>query len=328
MFSCFKASDKKKRPAKGRKVKEHKNVQDVRSKYKFGKTLGEGAFSTVKLVVEKATGTEYACKVMELPKPGEFNASGLTREDIFLEINILCGLNHVNVIKFREYFEEETRVYIICDLLRGGELLEALIRKGSYTEEDARLIFVQLLTGIQYLHQHGVVHRDLKMENLLLTRANDLSEIKIADFGLAKKPVVQKGMQTICGSPQYVAPEILAHSSAGYGPEVDLWSAGVVLYSLLLGFPPFFDKCEPRLFKKIQRGVFPQNGDGWNSISKEAKDIIKKLLLVDAKKRMTPEEALRHPWLTHKGKGNTIDLTPALKDLKEESFRAKTDYPE
>eukprot|EP00976_Prorocentrum_cordatum_P114661 1195879-Prorocentrum_minimum.AAC.4 len=328
MFSCFKGSSKTKKSPKGQKVTEHKNALDVRSKYKFGKTLGKGAFSTVKLVVEKSTGKEYACKMMELPKAGEYNASGLTREDIFLEINILCGLNHVNVIKFIEFFEEENRVYIICDLLRGGELLEALIRKGSYTEEDARLIFVQLLTGIQYLHQHGVVHRDLKMENLLLTRKDDLNEIKIADFGLAKKPIVQKGMQTICGSPQYVAPEILAHTVGGYGSEVDLWSAGVVLYSLLLGFPPFFDKCEPRLFKKIQKGAFPQNGEGWNSISKEARDIIKRLLIVDPKKRMKAEEALRHPWLTNKAKGNTIDLTPVLKELKDESFREKPDYPE
>jgi len=308
------------------KPREHKNENEVKSKYKFGKKLGTGAFSTVRLVVEKQTGTEYACKMMEVPLAGQLTESGLTREDIFLEINILCELDHGNVIKFKEYFEEDSKVFIICELLLGGELLNALINKGSYTETDSRLIFVQIIRGVEYIHANNVVHRDLKMENLLLAQRGELSQIKIVDFGMAKKPVVNKGMQTICGSPQYVAPEILlshtkeGRKTGGYGPEVDMWSTGVILYSLLLGFPPFYDKCEPRMFKKIVQGVIPTDSREWKSISKGAKDIIFKLLATDPKKRMTPAQALKHSWITQT-EDKDGELSRPLVHLREESFR-------
>mmetsp|Transcript_47296 Transcript_47296/g.90280 ORF Transcript_47296/g.90280 Transcript_47296/m.90280 type:complete len:325 (-) Transcript_47296:800-1774(-) len=300
-------------------------TDNLRDKYKLGKTLGSGAFSTVKLAIDKQDGTQYACKVMELPPPGQpANDEDFTREEIFYEIKLLCGLKHANVVFLKEYFEEKDRVYLICELLRGGELLDALIEKGTYTEGDARLCFIQLTKGIQYLHSKHVVHRDIKLENLLLQEPEDISRIKIADFGLAKKSIVS-GMQTVCGSPQYVAPEILAAERGHmYGPEVDLWSAGVVLYCILVGYPPFYDENEPMLFRKIKLGQFSFSGAEWEAISDSAKDLIKRLLTTDPKKRITPEQVMEHPWITSSNPNpkNLAQTVENYKVLKAKSCKA------
>eukprot|EP00959_Pyramimonas_sp_CCMP1952_P090391 1892322-Pyramimonas_sp.AAC.1 len=230
-----------------------------KDQYSVGKILGRGGFATVKLCTEKATGKQYACKVMQLPspaKPGSKDTSNdSTREDVFYEINVLCGLIHPNVTVLKEYFEEGNLVYLVMELVKGGELLEALMDKGFYSEEDTRNCFKQLLEGIEYLHSKNVAHRDLKLENLLLTEQGKIDNIKIADFGLSKQQ--EAAMETICGSPQYVAPEILtAQQGVKYGKEVDLWSAGVILFMLLSGYPPFYDENEPMLFRKIQKAHF------------------------------------------------------------------------
>lgn len=269
----------------------------LRDVYKLGKTLGTGGFSVVKLAADRTSGKEYACKIMALPPVGqEVGENENTREDIFKEIDLLCGMNHPNVIFLKEYFEEGNKVYLITELLTGGELLEAVLKRGNYTEDEARLCFVQVLRGIEYLHSKNVVHRDLKLENLLLAQQDDISLVKIADFGLAKHAV--NGMQTICGTPQYVAPEVIVGQKGHvYGPGVDMWSAGVVLYILLGGYPPFWSESEPQLFDMIRKGKYSFNDPVWSKVSDSAKDCIAKLLVVDPTKRLSASEALEHEFI-------------------------------
>lgn len=279
----------------------------------------------MKLCTHRQTGQQYACKVMSLPPPGKAPGSNdNTREDIFKEIDIHLGLEHPNVIFLKEYFEEADKVYLIMELLEGGELLEAVLEKGHYSEDDARICFVQIMKGIMYLHNRGIVHRDLKLENLLLVAPKDISQIKIADFGLAKNAAAN-AMTTVCGTPQYVAPEVIRGGrNVQYGPACDLWSMGVILFILLGGYPPFYDESEPRLFDKIRKGKYDFNDKVWTAISPEAKDLIKGLLVVDPSKRLTCEQVMAHPWITagtkpHPEKANLLATTSKMRN----SMRAR-----
>lgn len=278
----------------------------VKQAYKFGKTIGTGGFSVVKLVTDRESGELWACKIMSLPPPGRFLSSspgddaGITREDIFKEIDIVIALRHPNIIYLKEYFEEGNKVYIIMEYLRGGELLDAVIQKGSYNESDARTIFKQLIDAVNYMHAKDVVHRDLKLENLLLAESGDINTVKVADFGLAKKFAGGGALSTICGTPQYVAPEVIkgGQNPYTYGPECDIWSCGIILFILLGGYPPFYDESEPRLFAKIRKGKFDFNDSAWTHVGDSAKDLIKKLLVVDPSKRLTIDQIKGHPWMT------------------------------
>jgi len=284
----------------------------VREVYKIGRTLGTGGFSVVKLATERSTGGVWACKIMTLPKAGKNTGDGeSTREDILKEVEILMSLSHPNIIYLKEYFEETGRVYVIMEYLGGGELLDALLNKeksadgleAHYSEADARLIFKQLIAGVKYLHDIGIVHRDLKLENLLLTKKGDLSTIKIADFGLAKK-YAQSQLSTICGTPQYVAPEVIRGGSTPYTytKKCDLWSCGIILFILLGGYPPFYDESEPKLFRKIRGGKYNMQDPVWDLMSDESKDLIAKLLEVDPEKRLNISQVLEHPWMQEEEK--------------------------
>ncbi|DBB18738.1 TPA: hypothetical protein ACH3X3_000345 [Trebouxia sp. C0006] len=297
----------------GAKLRKDAKVRDV---YKFGKTLGTGGFAVVKLATERHTGEEYAVKIMALPEPNtKAGDNENTREDIFKEIDILVGMNHENVIFLKEYFEEGNKVYLITELLTGGELLDAVLERGSYNEADARLSFVQLLRGIEYLHSKGVVHRDLKLENLLLATPNDIHKVKIADFGLAKK-AAESAMATICGTPQYVAPEVIQGTPGLiYSPAVDLWSAGVVLFILLGGYPPFYDESEPALFDQIRKGKFSFDDPVWDAVSDSAKSLVRELLTTNPSKRLTASQALQHTWFTASLHSNE-DLRLARRNMK------------
>mmetsp|Transcript_19179 Transcript_19179/g.50103 ORF Transcript_19179/g.50103 Transcript_19179/m.50103 type:complete len:328 (-) Transcript_19179:157-1140(-) len=294
----------------------------IRDYYKLGKTLGTGGFSVVKLGTEKESGTEWAVKIMTLPKPGQKPTEEQnTREEIFYEIDILCHLKHPSVMGLKEYFEEEDKVYLVTELLTGGELLDAVIDCGNYTEEDARQVFVQMIKGIQYLHSKNIVHRDLKLENLLLSSKGDITTIKIADFGLAKR-AMNGYMETVCGTPQYVAPEVIKPvPGVVYGSECDLWSCGVVLFTILAGYPPFYNENTPALFRQIRKGAYSFDDPVWDEISADAKDLIAKLLTVDPAARITSEGALQHPWCRQSLSRNKF-LKGTQKNLKNH-FRTK-----
>uniref|UniRef100_A0A7S0RK68 Protein kinase domain-containing protein n=1 Tax=Pyramimonas obovata TaxID=1411642 RepID=A0A7S0RK68_9CHLO len=285
----------------------------VRDFYKIGRTLGSGGFAVVKLGTHKVTNDRYAVKIMVLPAGGSKDEQG-QRDEIFKEINILAEMDHNNIIRLKEFFEDSDRVYLITELLTGGELLDAVLERGTYSEADARLCFSHLLQGVGYLHDKGIVHRDLKLENLLLKSKGDFTTIKIADFGLAKRNDLHKrGMETICGTPQYVAPEVLLSGGSQdkkcYTSAVDMWSAGVVLFVLLGGYPPFYDENEPALFDKIKKADFAYDDPCWDDVSDLAKDLINKLLCLDPTKRLTCAQALQHPWMLLNTSGANLART-------------------
>jgi calcium/calmodulin-dependent protein kinase I len=217
-----------------------------------------------------------------------------------MEIAILKKVKHDNIISLLEMFECGDKIYFVMELVTGGELFDRIVEKGSYTEEDAKRLVRKITHAIKYLHENDIAHRDLKPENLLVKSLEEDTEVKIADFGLSKVIDQDKMMQTACGTPGYVAPEVL--NAEGYDKEVDMWSIGVITYILLCGFPPFYSESVPEVFEQIMKADYDYPEEYWNEISDDAKDFINQLLVVDVSKRLTAEGALQHKWLAEKGK--------------------------
>lgn len=211
------------------------------------------------------------------------------------EINILKKVRHPNIIGLFDVHEGKDKIYLVMELVTGGELFDRIVEKGHFTEDDAAYIVRKILEAVDYLHNMGIAHRDLKPENLLLSDATENARVMISDFGLSKVLTDEAIMKTACGTPGYVAPEVLSY--VGYGKEVDLWSVGVIAYVLLCGYAPFFGEKDSDLFAAIMGAVYEFDSPYWDDISDEAKDFINKLLQVDIKKRSTTREALNHPWV-------------------------------
>jgi len=193
------------------------------------------------------------------------------------------------------------------ELVTGGELFDKIIEEGAYSEHMACLCVQKILSAVEYLHQLNIVHRDLKPTNLLLKDPNDLTDVKLADFGLSKLLSDDILMHTACGTPIYVAPEVL--NGEGYDKEVDLWSVGVIMYILLCGFPPFFDDTNDitNLFEQILAGVYDFPEPYWDDISPAAKDLIGHLLVVEPKNRLSASQALQHSWFQNFARSNQTD---------------------
>jgi len=264
-------------------------------KYEVKKELGRGAFSVVKLGVNKKTKEKVAIKVIDRSNVGKDYEKNLR-----MEMEILQRVHHPNIIQLHEMIEEDNKIYFVMELVTGGELFDRIVEKGSYTEEDAKVLVRKIVSAIEYLHDMNIAHRDLKPENLLVKSIADDTEVKIADFGLSKIIDEQKMMQTACGTPGYVAPEVL--NAEGYDKEVDMWSIGVITYILLCGFPPFYAETVPEVFEQIMKAEYDYPEEYWNEISAEGKDFIDHLLVVDPKDRLTAKQALEHKWLHAKGK--------------------------
>ena len=217
----------------------------------------------------------------------------------------------------------------MTELLRGGELLEALLERGAYSERDARTIFRPILSGVAYLHAKRITHRDLKLENLLLADKGDLSSVRIADFGLAKACFEASddptAMRAVCGTPAYVAPEIITRRV--YTPAVDLWSCGVILYILLSGVVPFEDPDEKRLFAKISRGAYSLSGPEWVAVSSEAKRLVAGLMCLDPSRRLTAAAALEHNWFLRASRKLPPTAVPSQKDMEDEKEEAAAAVP-
>lgn len=264
---------------------------DIDKIYEFKNELGRGAFSIVYLGLNKATGGEFAVKVINKKDLGKDYEKNLK-----MEVDILKKVNHTNIIALKELFDTPDKLYLVMELVTGGELFDKIVEKGSYTESEASQLVRKIVSAVEYLHGIDIVHRDLKPENLLLKRADNDLEVALADFGLSKIVGQQMMMQTACGTPSYVAPEVL--NATGYGKEVDMWSIGVITYILLCGFPPFYGDTVPEIFEQIMEANFDYPEEYWGSISKEAKDFINRLLVVETADRMSAADALKHPWLT------------------------------
>jgi len=259
--------------------------------YKIGKALGEGAFSVVREAANRRTGESYAVKVITKSKLSIEDENALKDE-----ISILENLKHENIIYLVCHFNEPTFYYLVTEMMRGGELFDRIVAKTYYNEKEARDVCKILFEAISYCHAEGVAHRDLKPENLLLMSKTDDLTIKIADFGFAKKVTSDECLLTQCGTPGYVAPEILR--GVPYGQKSDMWSLGVIAYILIGGYPPFIEQNQRELFRKIKRGSYEFHVEYWGQISREAKDLISALLTVDPKRRLSAVKALEDPWIT------------------------------
>lgn len=223
------------------------------------------------------------------------------------EVAILMEMKQDHIIRLFDFFTEPSTYYLVMEQMRGGELFDRIVAKAYYNEKEARDTCKIILEAVSYMHRHHVAHRDLKPENLLLLSKDDDSAVKIADFGFAKKVVEECSLTTQCGTPGYVAPEIL--EGTPYDQRADMWSVGVILYILLGGYPPFIESTQRDLFRKIRRGEYEFHEEYWGTVSAEAKELISSLLTVDPKARLSADNALTNSWI----KGDDASL--AKKDL-------------
>ncbi|KAL9651558.1 hypothetical protein ABK040_001503 [Willaertia magna] len=252
--------------------------------YRLGKTLGEGSFGKVKLAEHEGTGHKVAVKILNRQKIQNSKMDKKIRR----EIKILKLFRHPHIIRLYEVIETPTEIFLVMEFVGGGELFDYIVKRGRLSEAEARKFFQQIISGVEYCHRYMVVHRDLKPENLLLDNDN---QVKIADFGLSN--IMHDGafLKTSCGSPNYAAPEVITGKLYA-GPEVDVWSCGVILYALLCGKLPFDEDNIPTLFKKIKECSYTIP----SHVSQDAKDLIQKILVVDPVQRATISDIRKHPW--------------------------------
>ncbi|XP_074238841.1 calcium/calmodulin-dependent protein kinase type IV isoform X2 [Saimiri boliviensis] len=271
-----------------------------------------GATSIVYRCKQKGTQKPYALKVLK---------KTVDKKIVRTEIGVLLRLSHPNIIKLKEIFETPTEISLVLELVTGGELFDRIVEKGYYSERDAADAVKQILEAVAYLHENGIVHRDLKPENLLYATPAPDAPLKIADFGLSKIVEHQVLMKTVCGTPGYCAPEILR--GCAYGPEVDMWSVGIITYILLCGFEPFYDeRGDQFMFRRILNCEYYFISPWWDEVSLNAKDLVRKLIVLDPKKRLTTFQALQHPWVTGKA-ANFVHMDTAQKKLQEFNARRK-----
>jgi len=287
-------------PVTNAKRRQTLKTGSVHDHYEIGETLGKGTFAVVKAARNRATGERVAIKIIDKSNPA-YDSDALCKEIAVMEL-----VEHRNCIMLHEVFDDATTICLVMDLVTGGELFDRIIAKGFYSEKDAAEVTREVLQAVAYLHGRGICHRDLKPENLLyLSNAEGTREyrqIKVADFGLARVRTPNNPMRTMCGTPGYVAPEVLdprITEPEGYGPLVDIWSIGVILYIMLCGFPPFYSDNTLTLFRQIRRGDFSFPSPYWDRISASAKDLLCQMLVVDPRRRLTADQCLQHPWIVN-----------------------------
>ncbi|XP_033502343.1 calcium/calmodulin-dependent protein kinase type II subunit beta isoform X2 [Epinephelus lanceolatus] len=259
--------------------------------YQLYEELGKGAFSVVRRCVKLCTGQEYAAKIINTKKLSARDHQKLERE-----ARICRLLKHSNIVRLHDSISEEGFHYLLFDLVTGGELFEDIVAREYYSEADASHCIHQILDSVSYTHQHDIVHRDLKPENLLLASKCKNAAVKLADFGLAIE--VQGDQQAwfgFAGTPGYLSPEVLRKEA--YGKPVDIWACGVILYILLVGYPPFWDEDQHKLYQQIKAGAYDFPSPEWDTVTPEAKNLINQMLTINPAKRITAQEALKHPWV-------------------------------
>ncbi|XP_073690135.1 calcium/calmodulin-dependent protein kinase type II subunit gamma isoform X14 [Garra rufa] len=259
--------------------------------YQLYEELGKGAFSVVRRCVKKSTGQEYAAKIINTKKLSARDHQKLERE-----ARICRLLKHPNIVRLHDSIAEEGFHYLVFDLVTGGELFEDIVAREYYSEADASHCINQILESVSHIHQHDIVHRDLKPENLLLASKMKGAAVKLADFGLAIE--VQGDQQAwfgFAGTPGYLSPEVLRKDP--YGKPVDIWACGVILYILLVGYPPFWDEDQHKLYQQIKAGAYDFPSPEWDTVTPEAKNLINQMLTINPAKRITADQALKHPWV-------------------------------
>ncbi|XP_047680320.1 calcium/calmodulin-dependent protein kinase type II subunit gamma isoform X6 [Prionailurus viverrinus] len=259
--------------------------------YQLFEELGKGAFSVVRRCVKKTSTQEYAAKIINTKKLSARDHQKLERE-----ARICRLLKHPNIVRLHDSISEEGFHYLVFDLVTGGELFEDIVAREYYSEADASHCIHQILESVNHIHQHDIVHRDLKPENLLLASKCKGAAVKLADFGLAIE--VQGEQQAwfgFAGTPGYLSPEVLRKDP--YGKPVDIWACGVILYILLVGYPPFWDEDQHKLYQQIKAGAYDFPSPEWDTVTPEAKNLINQMLTINPAKRITADQALKHPWV-------------------------------
>uniref|UniRef100_A0A8C2A6T2 Ribosomal protein S6 kinase n=1 Tax=Cyprinus carpio TaxID=7962 RepID=A0A8C2A6T2_CYPCA len=271
----------------------HRNVSQFNDAYEVKEDIGVGSYSICRRCIQKSTGMEYAVKIINKAK-----------RDPTDEVEILLRYGqHPNIITLKDVYDEGRSVYLVTELLKGGELLDKILRQKFFSEREASAVLYTITKTVEYLHAQGVVHRDLKPSNILyVDESGDPESIRICDFGFAKQLRAENGLlMTPCYTANFVAPEVL--KKQGYDAACDIWSLGVLLYTMLTGFTPFANGPEDtpeEILARIGSGKFSLTGGYWNSVSLEAKDLVSKMLHVDPHQRLTAAQVLKHPWIVHK----------------------------
>ncbi|XP_057178271.1 ribosomal protein S6 kinase alpha-3 isoform X2 [Triplophysa rosa] len=271
----------------------HRNVNQFNDAYEVREDIGVGSYSVCKRCIQKSTGMEYAVKIINKAK-----------RDPTEEVEILLRYGqHPNIITLKDVYDDGRSVYLVTELLMGGELLDKILRQNFFSEREASAVLYTITKTVEYLHAQGVVHRDLKPSNILyVDESGNPESIRICDFGFAKQLRAENGLlMTPCYTANFVAPEVL--KKQGYDAACDIWSLGVLLYTMLTGFTPFANGPEDtpeEILARIGSGKFSLTGGYWNSVSSEAKDLVSKMLHVDPHQRLTAAQVLRHPWIVHK----------------------------
>lgn len=285
-------------------------------RYQRVKKLGSGAYGEVLLCKDKQMGAERAIKIIKKSSVSMTTNSGSLLE----EVAVLKQLDHPNIMKLYEFFEDKRNYYLVMELYRGGELFDEIIHRQKLSEVDAAAIMQQVLSGCTYLHKHNIVHRDLKPENLLLESKSKDALIKIVDFGLSAHFEIGGGkMKERLGTAYYIAPEVLRKK---YDEKCDLWSCGVILYILLCGYPPFGGQTDQEILKRVEKGKFVFDPPDWNKVSDDAKRLVEMMLTYDSSKRISAEEALSHPWIVRMSAVKDVEvpkneLAGALTNMKK-----------
>lgn len=284
---------------------------DIRQTYKIGGILGSGSFGQVRLCTKIGTGEVFAVKIMA--KSPRKKSPKVDHEDMFKnEVSMLQSFNHENVVRFLEFFEDKHFLYAVMEKCDGGELFTKIVRQKKFNEENASMLARQMLTAIEYVHGLKIVHRDIKAENFLFKQKEDPSSLLLIDFGMATKLDSDKQLTQLCGSPHYVAPELIRRQ---YRFQVDMWALGVMIYLMLFGKYPFEAQDQKTIVQQILK-TEPDYAKGSVAPSAGAVDFMKKLLVKNPEKRMTAREALQHEWVSS-------DMAPenATHDVPEDVVR-------
>ncbi|XP_024969745.1 calcium-dependent protein kinase 24-like [Cynara cardunculus var. scolymus] len=275
---------------------------EIYRRYRFGKELGRGEFGVTYECQDKESGEKVACKKISKSRL----RTEIDVEDVRREVDIMRHLpSHPNIVRYKDVFEDKEAIYLVMELCEGGELFDRIVAKGHYTERAAALVTKTIVEVVQVCHKHGVIHRDLKPENFLYVGRDENASLKAIDFGLSIFFEPEQRFREIVGSPYYMAPEVLRRN---YGAEVDVWSAGVILYILLCGVPPFWAETEEGIAQAIIKGDVNYRRDPWPRVSQDAKSLVKAMLEPIPQKRPTVQQVLGSQWIQHAHNAPDIPL--------------------
>jgi calcium/calmodulin-dependent protein kinase I len=290
---------------------------DVKDVYKFGRVLGKGGYATVRKGTHKETSSVHAVKIIHKTALNKVDI-----ENLKTEISLLLKVDHPNVVQTKEVYNPpgDPDVYIVMELMEGGELFDRIVAKDRYSEHESRVAFFDIVNAVLYCHEQGIVHRDLKPENLLYSSKGDDAVLKLADFGLAKMLQHNQLLTSACGTPGYVAPEMLKKKS--YGKEVDMWSLGVILYILVAGYPPFYQEDHNEMFRAICAADYDFPSPEFDDVGDDIIEVIQGLMCVDPSKRMTCKDVLASRFMT-KENVSTVHRDAVVAKMKSYNARRR-----